>query len=271
MEDDNQAPVTRKRKRGAANSEFPSKSEAPDMMHATRSAKGAVLSTMTATAFNRLSKSQRAAKIPRLAKHKSMPSIKKDFEAAQEFAKRTHQADIDWVNSRQSLVRSFDEFYDEYAYVIVASGFRARLAATLAPKLVDAARSSDGDYESMLKLFGNKSKVKALSDVWKLRSDWPRIRTSIKTTDDLLQFPRVGPIVKFHLSRNIGLESCVKPDIHLTAFAASHGWTDVQQMVSDVSSSFNLTPGVADFILFIWLMHNRGVCAACCFGGHPIR
>jgi len=190
-----------------------------------------------------------------------------EFQEAKKFASTTHPNDIKWIESRKSLVQSFDDFFMEYVYVIIASGFRAKIAAQLTPKLI----SCDGDYDKMLSIFKNKLKCKAITDVWELRSDWTKIRSELIDVDSLMRFPRIGNTVKFHLARNIGLKSCVKPDLHLNQYAISHGYSDSQKMVTDIANNDNLAPGTADFMLWIWLSHHRGKESECCNGGFRLR
>jgi len=190
-----------------------------------------------------------------------------EFQEAQKFANLTHSEDIKWIESRKSLVHSFNDFFVEYVYVIVASGFRAKTAAQLTPKLA----SCDGNYDKMIDLFKNKQKCQAISDVWKLKPEWAKIRTELEDENSLMRFPRIGNIVKYHLARNIGLKSCVKPDLHLTQYAVSHGYNDTQKMVTEIAKHYELAPGTADFMLWIWLSHNRGKENECCNGGFRLR
>eukprot|EP00771_Trimastix_marina_P003151 gnl/Trimastix_PCT/4360.p1 GENE.gnl/Trimastix_PCT/4360~~gnl/Trimastix_PCT/4360.p1 ORF type:complete len:206 (+),score=12.01 gnl/Trimastix_PCT/4360:27-644(+) len=193
--------------------------------------------------------------------------LKEHFIAAREFSDRVHAADVEWINSRTELVESFDDFYAEYAYVVVASGFRGAVAAKLTPQLV----ACRGNLARMLTILRNKSKCEALAKMWKMRRKWGELRASLTSVDRLEELPRIGPVVKWHLARNIGLVSCAKPDLHLVRFAKEHHWDDAQQMVRALAEEYGLPVGTADFYLWIWLSHNRGTEKTCCHGRLMLR
>jgi len=194
-------------------------------------------------------------------------TIIRDFEQAREFSEQNHHSDVEWIRSRDILVESFDDFFQEYVYVIIASGFRAIHAARLTPKLV----ACRGSVPVMLKLFKNRQKVEAISKVWNLRKQWKSLRESFTDVDALTRLPRIGPIVKYHLARNIGLQSVGKPDLHLVRYAAAHGWKDSQAMVQAIADEFHLSPGTSDFMSAVLpgmaeKVQNTRFLPACGFG-----
>jgi len=75
-----------------------------------------------------------------------------DFRSAKLFVQKHHPECLKWVYARQRLTANFDEFFDEFAYCIIASGFRAVLAARFAPLLAQKARETS-DLDEMLKIF----------------------------------------------------------------------------------------------------------------------
>ncbi|KAA6354408.1 MAG: hypothetical protein EZS28_050065 [Streblomastix strix] len=184
-----------------------------------------------------------------------------DFENARKFANKTHKKDVDWVLTRTSLTESFDDFFFNYIYVIVASGFRALTAARITQKLNDC----HGDLEQMRKIFRNEQKIQAINTVWQKRGEWKTIRKTLTNVDSLKQFPRIGDIVKYHLARNIGLISCGKPDLHLVRYCEAHKISDPHQLINGISKKTGIIPGAADFMLWVWLSHSRGTKEnACC-------
>jgi len=190
-----------------------------------------------------------------------------EFQSAMEFSNKSHGTDIEWMKSREHLITDFDDFFENYVYVVVASGFRAIHAARLTPKLV----ACKGDVNKMLPIFGNRQKVEAIGKVWAMRKNWAQLRRTFRSPEDLTVLPRIGPTVKWHLARNIGLISCGKPDLHLVRYAKSHHWADSQKMTAALAKEYHLTVGVADFMLWIWLSHGRGKKCPCCNGGYPLR
>jgi len=200
--------------------------------------------------------------------------VDSQFSTALEFVERVHAPDLKWIRSRQSLVRTFDEFFEEYVYVVVASGFRGRTAARFTPLLI----ACDGDETRMLAVFKNKRKVAAIACVFQLRHKWDeptgfRANVARWGIDTLINLPMIGPITKFHLARNIGLSRDVaKPDLHLVRYAAEQRQSSVQSMVESIAQSHEMTVGVVDFILWVWLSHARGQTThECCNGGARLR
>jgi hypothetical protein len=208
-------------------------------------------------------------------RHEQHERLLEDFQKAKDFVSRSHPREMRWIHQRcKSLVKSFEEFFEEYVYVIVASGFRAAVAARLTELLLKC----KGSRSKMLKVFKNEAKVNALAVVYRTyREDdaWKTFRKSLKTEDSLLALPRIGPAVKFHLARNIGLcPNAVKPDVHLVRYAQEYEYDSVASLVDVIQRSHGtLAAGEIDFILWVWLSHDRGLKALPCCGnlGYRIR
>ena len=139
---------------------------------------------------------------------KQIEKAMSDYKEALAFTEKTHKKDLERIDSLDGVIEDFDKFFYEYIYVILASGFKAKVAARLTPLLYE----KKGDYEEMLTVFKNKAKVKAISDVYAMRNEWKDLRKSFVDVDSLTQLPRIGPTVKFHLARNIGVKSVSKPE-----------------------------------------------------------
>lgn len=211
-----------------------------------------------------------------------------DFIEAIQFVWEHHGPDLEWIKSRQSPVETFQDFYHEYTYVVMASGFRARIAARFVPLLI----ACEGDLDQMLLIFKNRRKCEALAKVWAMRDDWlDTLRPALIRggVDGLVQLPHIGPIVKYHLGRNLGLcQSFAKPDIHLVRYVlplSAAGDDDkfpadvfaahqlVQRVIGELSKHVKMPTGVVDFIMWIWLSHDRGnpIADCCGDGGHRLR
>ena len=194
-----------------------------------------------------------------------------DYTTALDFTMRTHASDLERIDSLDGLMTDFDKFFYEYVYVVLASGFRAKIAARLAPILV----SCEGDIEKMQKHFKNQRKLSSIAAVWADRERWEELRASFKTVDDLVNLPYIGEITKFHLARNIGLTSCAKPDVHLCRWCGSITGNDSEEMVEvltkEIAKKVNRKQGTVDFALWVWLSHSKGEEMECCHGGYALR
>jgi hypothetical protein len=122
----------------------------------------------------------------------------RDYNEAVAFTLKTRAVDLNRNDSLDNVLTDWDNFFYEFVYVVCASGFRATVAVRLTPGSV----ACQGSMFKMQKVFKNQRKLDAIQQMWNQKSNWPALRESLKTVDDLL-------------ARNIGLTSCAKPDVHL--------------------------------------------------------
>lgn len=202
---------------------------------------------------------------------KQLSKAMEDYKEALEFTERTHKKDLERINSLDGIVEDFDKFFYEYIYVILASGFKAKVAARFTPLLYE----KKGDIDQMLTVFKNKAKVQAIHDVYAMKDKWPEMRKRFTDVDSLTELPRIGPTVKFHLARNIGVKSVSKPDKHMIRWINELvGKEDpeiVHQLTSEIAKKVNKKEGTVDFALWVWMSHNRGEEMECCHGGLELR
>lgn len=231
-----------------------------------------------------------------------MQTLLDEFKEARDFALDTHAPDVHWMHERCAggFVQTFDEFYHEYVYVVLASGFSSKTAARLVPLMLECR----GDQEAMLGVFKNRVKCTSLAKMHAKNATnpnwWPMVRelALMQTTDEHRanvlrnEFAYIGNVTKWHLARNTGLVNCAKPDVHMVRYAKAHGYAEtdrgVVSMVDSIVQHYNklvpwpwndaisTTAGTVDFMLWIWLSHKRGpsakaTAAPCCHGGRPLR
>ena len=193
------------------------------------------------------------------------------YNTAREFTLRTHESDLKRIDARNGLMESFDDFFYEYVYVVMASGFRAKIAARLTPQLVAAA----DDPQKLRSLFHNERKIQSIEKIYARRKEWKKLRAELTDVDSLTNLPYIGEITKYHLARNIGLLSCAKPDVHLCRWCeqitGKGSEEDVIRLVDSIAKRTGEKNGTVDFSLWVWLMHNRGEEGECCHGGYAIR
>ena len=195
-----------------------------------------------------------------------------DYEKALEFCEKTHGSDLKRIDSLNGLMKDFDSFFYEYVYVVLASGFRAKIAARLCPLIVKC----EGDMEKMTEIFRNQRKLNAISEIWKKKENWSEFRATLTTVDSLADLPFIGNITKYHLARNIGLMSCAKPDVHMVRWCCEKFGKEDEALVGKVTDAIakrkGKKQGTVDFALWVWLSHQRGSLEAeCCHGGYALR
>lgn len=114
----------------------------------------------------------------------------------------------------------------EAVHVIVNSGMKAQVAEGICRRIRpllkhDLAISGSG-------VFGHKGKCAAIDQVWADRKDLYARFLALETNQERLAFceaiPWVGPITKWHLAKNWGVD-VAKPDRHLVRLAEQHHTT----------------------------------------------
>ncbi|KAH0791132.1 hypothetical protein GPJ56_004943 [Histomonas meleagridis] len=202
---------------------------------------------------------------------KQLEKALSDYNLAYEFTKKTHESDLNRIDSLNGLMENFDDFFYEFVYVVLASGFKGRIAAKLTPLLVDC----KGDMDKMGKIFKNKSKLNAINKIWNMKDQWDKLRSSFHTVNDLTSLPYIGDVTKYHLARNIGLISCAKPDLHLCRWAekicGKGDEESVSKIINAIANKVGRKQGGVDFALWVWLSHNKGDELECCNGGYALR
>ncbi|MDR1425826.1 MAG: hypothetical protein LBI70_02430 [Rickettsiales bacterium] len=118
---------------------------------------------------------------------------------------------------RNGAVFSSEEFAWECFYVICVAGFRQDIAKAMCEKIIDfISKNPDCSRDDLDKIYGNKSKVAAIWDIWCNRDRYRKKFYSLATPGEKVDFlgtlPYVGNITKYHLARNLGL-NFVKYDI----------------------------------------------------------
>jgi hypothetical protein len=194
-----------------------------------------------------------------------------DYAKALAFTMKTHASDLTRIDSLDGLMTDFDSFFYEFVYVVLASGFRGRIAARLTPELV----ACRGDMARMTAIFKNQRKLSAIAQIWGQRGQWKQLRDSFTSVDALTTLPIIGEITKFHLARNIGLTSCAKPDLHLCRWCGRVAGRDDEAIVPIVTQAIadrvGRKQGTVDFALWVWLSHGEGEEMECCHGGFALR
>ncbi len=167
---------------------------------------------------------------------------------------------VDWL--RRDLMSESD-FLREAAWVVLCSGFRARVVARAFGAVSDAflrwesagaiAQQGDACVQAARHAFANDRKlrniVRIAERVAAIGAD------GIRSMDDatLLGFcaglPGIGPITARHLARNVGA-NVAKPDRHLVRIAGICGFGDVDNLCSAVSRLSGDRVAVVDAVLW---------------------
>ena len=110
-----------------------------------------------------------------------------------------------------------DEFAFEVFYVILASGFKQKIAKEKF-LLIKNFISKGGKVcpENLLHIFGNKNKINAICKIWENKEKYCKQFYSLSDINDkicmLSTLPHIGEITKNHIARNLGINK-VKYDV----------------------------------------------------------
>lgn len=164
-------------------------------------------------------------------------------QAKQDIIQKGYQKEIDWVESRQFDDQNVTTFFGEYMYVVINSGMKNQVAENIYRRAMKAGMSA----------VGHPQKRKALELGMKMKEQWFKGLKEKKTFDEQLNYletlPFIGPITKYHLARNLGID-CAKPDRHLVRIAERFGYSGVQRMCQDISDVTGDRIGTVDVVLW---------------------
>ena len=199
------------------------------------------------------------------------------FEKAYAFSKAFYQKEMDQISSVKHDEVDPTFFFNEYTWVVHATGFSAKAVGKFIPRLIDAygpyfelaSLNSDKAVERVKSVCNNPQKIKAVHKTSVLmlkgiqKNGWDKFKKENLSHPKLLQdLPYIGPVTCFHLARNIGLLECVKPDLHLIRLADHWGFPDCISMCKSMGEGYGLPLGIIDLV--VWY-------AASSFGTIEIR
>jgi len=133
----------------------------------------------------------------------------------------------------------------EAIYVICNSGMSNRTAVGIFERCMAALRAG----RSAKTVYGHPGKSAAIDEIWRKRRS---LIHEFRETDDVIAFcarlPWLGPITKFHLAKNLGV-NVAKPDVHLNRLAKPEGVT-AQQLCERLASETGYRAATIDLILW---------------------
>lgn len=179
---------------------------------------------------------------------------------------------LDWVRKLRKPTEFEPRFFlSEYTFIVSTAGFRESTVQRRFPALKEALRGFDpdalrgmtfADIEGayMRAMLANRNKAHAVAKVLTTYAARPsRVRELLerlertKDPDVLTQLPYIGNALKYHFSRNLGLD-VAKPDVHMLRLARRFGYSPdaagVQAMCEYVGSRRHERVGAVDYVLW---------------------
>lgn len=156
-------------------------------------------------------------------------------------------ADIRWSEALASPTAPHT-FAMEVIFVICNSGMRYTVAQGIFQRCKEALLSGI----PVIEVFGHKGKAKAIEAVWADRDVLLQMFHSRANDAERLELleaiPWIGPITKFHLAKNFGMD-VAKPDVHLQRLADREGCT-AQALCERLATDTGFRVATVDTILW---------------------
>jgi len=180
-------------------------------------------------------------------------------------------AEIDWQEGQCLDVVSESEFLREAAWVILSAGMRETVVRNRFGKVTAAflkwesaeaiVRRRDQCIRRALAAFGHPGKISAIGEVAVFVAEqgfdiW-RDRLRFDGLNELQQLPFIGPITRYHLAKNLGLD-VVKPDRHLVRMARAAGFDEPEAMCRVIAEVTGDRLGTVDVVLWRFATLERG-------------
>lgn len=189
------------------------------------------------------------------------------YEKAMAFARKFYSDEVDRISSVKFDKVSPGFFFNEYVWVVHATGFRASVVGKMMPRLDEAygewsflGTEAVGTVVDRVKaVCNNPGKINAVHSTAKLmckelvgeRKPWSDFKSERLSSPELLsKLPYIGPITSYHLGRNLGLLDCVKPDLHLVRMAEHWGFRDCVEMCESMRGGDDVPLGIVDLALW---------------------
>lgn len=159
--------------------------------------------------------------------------------------------DIDWAE-KIAPPKTAEDFAGEAIWTICCSGMKFTVARIIEKRCTDALAAGT----PVAKVFKHEGKAAAIEDIWEGRASYfaawnggLRLAWTDKETLDFLEsLPWIGPITKFQLAKNFGMDVC-KPDVHMQRLADHHGVTPTKLCV-DLARKTGFRIATVDTVLW---------------------
>jgi hypothetical protein len=174
----------------------------------------------------------------------------KFFKIAERYVKANKEYNIKLLE-KQSLKfenQTAIDFRNQFCYVTLSSGFKNSYAVKIYQQFIDCGLD--------INVINHPKKKIAIAQALSNYNDWfeklQKTKDKIEYIDSL---PMMGPITKYHLARNLGLDYA-KPDVHLKRLVNRFSYSDVQIMCGELAKESGYRTGAVDYILWRYCAGN---------------
>ncbi len=171
--------------------------------------------------------------------------------------------EIDWQEQCRLDRITESVFLQEAAWVILSAGMREQVVRQRFPRVAEAflnwssaediLRVKDQCSRSALAAFNHPAKISAITWVAEMvaRRSFCAVRAALETggVEMLGRLPYIGPVTKFHLAKNLGLD-VAKPDRHLMRLSESAGCSSPQRLCQLIATVTGDRVPTVDIVLW---------------------
>lgn len=139
-------------------------------------------------------------------------------------------------------------FFLEYVWTVLNAGMKEQVARKIYNVFIEKLDPSK---------IGHLGKRRAIQEAINNYEIWfDQLQRANNKIDYLETLPWIGPVTKYHLARNIGIDT-VKPDRHLVRLAEEYGFASPLELCKEIQRTIPEKLGVIDVILWRYCNLNK--------------
>lgn len=179
------------------------------------------------------------------------PVLELFYRAFEAVSKTDYAFEMDYVDHIEPIEKqTADNFFMEYVWVVLNAGMKEQAARGIFERFCQSIRDGNINFD----IIRHPTKRKAIEDTFSHYTlhfqNLQTIHGKTAQIEYLETMPWIGPITKFHLARNIGIDT-VKPDRHLVRLAEQFGYNSPLEMCQVIQDNvYNTKIGTIDVILW---------------------
>lgn len=175
------------------------------------------------------------------------------YEKARNYCQTNYPDEIKWAQSVNFDSINAVTFFKEFCWAVLCSGMKEKVARGMMERLFN-----NGFHPETI---GHPLKRKALEVGVSKYLEWFKRLKEMPNgmrVDFLDTLPHIGPITKYHLAGNLGLDFA-KPDVHLSRIAKRYGYASVQEMCKFIASKTGERIRTVDLVLWRYCESHDGL------------
>jgi hypothetical protein len=172
-----------------------------------------------------------------------------------------YKSEMKWAEALSLDRCTQDQFNVEYLWAVVHAGMNNDVTR----KIFDRMMAGDTVHPEVIKHLGKR---KAINEALRVDTEgmtnleyWfsrvKELSTDILRIEFLDSLPFIGPVTKYHLAQNIGIDVS-KPDRHLERLRIKFGYGTAQALCQEIASQSHLRIRTVDLVIWRWCADHPG-------------